>query len=213
MIRSQNSSRATIGSESTTMSRSAEILVSTACPLDNPMESIRSLLRLTGADQAFIASRTVGLSREFEAFSAFSRGEAEEPEGDCVLLGYEIPADNLPSLYRDGTCLILDLSDCPLAESIGAAVQASITAEDLDEFFIGRVYLMVGEHDVFDVNLADEVTYFGRYTLSLKFQSDGTPAAPEAVRSQILALGEFQEVLARFEKEFGPTHVAFLALV
>ncbi len=195
------------------MSRSTEIIISTARPQDDPLESIRMLLRLTGAEEASIASRTVGASRGFEAYTAFARGEADDPEDECVLLGYDVPADKLPSLYREGTCLILDLSNCPLAESIGAAVQASIPAEDLDEFYIGRVYLMVGEHDVFDVNHADELTYLGRYALSLEFQADGTPAAPEAVRNQILALGEFRDVLARFEKEFGPPQVAFLSLV
>ena len=125
------------------MPRSTEILISTARPQDDPLQAIRMLIRLTGAEEAFIASRTVGVSREFEAFSAFSRGETEDPHDERVLLGYDIPADKLPSLYHDDTCLVLDLSNCQLAESIGAAVQASIPAEDLDEFFIGRVYLLV----------------------------------------------------------------------
>ena len=195
------------------MSRSTEILISTAHPREDPLESILMMLRLTGAEEASIASRTVGISREFEASLAFARGEAGDPEDERVLLGYDVPADKLPSLYRDGTCLILDLSNCPLAESIGAAVQASIPVADLGEFFIGRVYLLVGEHDVFDINSSDKATYLGRYSLTLKLQSDGTPTAPEVVRNQILALGEFRDVLARFEKEFGPAQVAFLYLV
>jgi hypothetical protein len=195
------------------MSRSTEILISTAHSQKDPLESILMLLRLTGAEEAFIASRTVGISHDFETYLAFARGEADDPEEQRVLLGYDVPADKLPSLYREGTCLILDLSNCPLVESIGTAVQASIPAEDLGEFFIGRVYLLVGEHDVFDINSSNEATYLGRYSLTLKLQSDGTPTAPEAVRNQILALGEFQDVLARFETEFGPAQVAFLYLV
>ena len=195
------------------MSRTTEILISTSHPQDDPRQSIRTLLGITGADEALIASRTVGVSREFEAFSAFVRGETEDDQEEYIRLGSEIPAAKIPALYHDGTCLSLDLSNCPLCESMGAAIQASISADDLDEFFVNRVYLEVGEHDVFDVNYSDEVTYLGRYTVTLKFDCGGTAASPDTVRDQILALPEFREVLARFEKEIGPAHAAFLYLV
>lgn len=195
------------------MSRSTEIVLSTSLPQVDPLRCIQALLRLTGAGEAFIASRTVGVSREFEAFSAFVRGEAEDDREDCVLLGSRVPADQIPSLYQDGTCLTLDLSNCPLSESLETAVEASIPAEDLDEFFVSRVYLKVGDHDVFDVSYSDEVTYLGRYSVSLKFQADGTPAAPDAVRDRIDSLGVFRDILSRFEKVLGPARVAFLLLV
>jgi hypothetical protein len=195
------------------MSRSTEILISTTRPQDDSLQSIRALFRLTGADEASIVSRTVGESREFEAYSAFVRGEAEDDQEERVLLGYDIPADQIPPFYRDGTCLILDLSNCPLCESIGTAIQASIPADDLDEFFVNSIFLMVGEHDVFDINYSDEVKYLGRYTVTLKFEAGGTAASPDAVRDQILALPEFRDILTRFEQEIGPAQVAFLYLV
>jgi hypothetical protein len=196
------------------MSRTTEIVISTSHPQDDPLQSIRALLRMTGAERAFIASRTVSESREFEAYSAFVRGEAEDSDEERIHVGSRVPADQIPSLYRDGTCLILDLSYCPLSESLWAAIEASIPADDLGEFFLSRVHLQVGEHDVFDVDYSsDEVTYLGRYTVTLKLEASGTPTAPEAVRNQILALNEFREILTRFEKEFGPAQVAFLYIV
>jgi hypothetical protein len=198
-----------INLEESAMSRTTEILISTSQFQHDPRQSIQALLRLTGAEEASIASRTVGESREFEAYSAFISGESEDSQEESVLIGYDIPADKIQSLYRDGTCLILDLSNCPLCESIGNAIQASIPTEDLDEFFLNSVILEIGEHDVFDVNYSDEVTYFGRFSVTLKFEARGTPASPDDVRDQILALEEFQEVLARFEKEIGPAQVIF----
>lgn len=192
------------------MSRSTEIVISSArCPADPP-EAVRCLLSIAGADAVFIATRTTGLSRSFEQFMAYVQGEADDPYEPSVDVGSRVPAEEVPALYRDGTCLTMDLSACPLVESLGASIQENLSADDLDEFFLTRAYLRVGEHDIFEVDREDQVNLLGRYFASLTLLADGTPSSPDDVRDGVLALPEFRDLLARFEHNFGRADIAFV---
>src|SRR4051812_19997206 len=116
------------------MSRSTEIILSTSASNINLADSISPVLKMTGADEVFIASRTINESREFERYTAFLRGETDDQLEDYNLLGRELKLESIPSLYRNGSCLMLDMSNCPLAELLDSAIRQKIPQDDLGEF-------------------------------------------------------------------------------
>ena len=124
--------------------------------------------------------------------------------------GTKTKAEVVPSLYREGTTLRMNVLSCPASKRIKAAIRAGIDAVLLGEFSINSVYLTVGEHDVFQMDFVDEPVLFGRYFASVVFEADGLPEDAEAVHEQILALDAFREFRRLFESEFGPSETVMV---
>jgi hypothetical protein len=196
--------------EATPMSRFAEIVLSSSPAKADLAELIPSLINLTGADEDFLAFRTVGTSHAFAKYTAFLNGETADQLEDYILLGSDLKIESIQQHYRNDACLMVDLSNCPLAESLDSAIARAIPATEVGDFSVSRVELRIGDHDVFDVNAMDEVSFIGRFSVSLVCKSDGTPSSPETVQNAILELAEFRQVVFQVESVCGPTSVSFL---
>ncbi len=192
------------------MPRSTEIVLGARRRHDDPSRAITRLFEMVGADEAFWVTRTATESHEFDLVCAFVRGEIDDPYEENDFEGTKSKAEVVPSLYREGTTLRMNVLSCPASKRIKAAIRAGIDAVLLGEFSINSVYLTVGEHDVFQVDFVDEPVLFGRYFASVVFEADGLPEDAEAVHEQILALDEFREFRRLFESEFGPSETVMV---
>jgi hypothetical protein len=192
------------------MPRSTEIVLGAWRRHDDPSRAITRLFEMAGADEAFWVTRTAKESHEFDLACAAVRGEIDDPYEDEGLEETELKAEEVPSLYREGTTLRMNVLSCPASKRIKAAIRAGIDATLLGEFSINSVYLAVGEHDVFQVDFVDEPVLFGRYFATVVFEADGLPEDAEAVQEQILALDEFREFRRLFESEFGPSETVMV---
>jgi hypothetical protein len=192
------------------MPRSTEIVVGARRRHDDPSRAIARLFEMVGAVEAFWVTRTATESHEFDLLCAFVQDEIEDPYEDEGFEGTELRAEEVPSVYLEGTTLRMNVLSCPAAKRIKAAIRAGIDATLLGEFSINSAYLTVSEHDVFQVDFVDEAVLFGRYFASVVFEADGLPEDAEAVHEQILARDEFREFRRLFESEFGPSETVMV---
>ncbi|MEO6810798.1 MAG: hypothetical protein ABI353_16910 [Isosphaeraceae bacterium] len=167
------------------------------------------LFELAGAKRAHVVLRSVGESREFEAYSEFLAGEREDAEEESELLGTEMDETAVCPLYRRGTCLTADVGGCTLSKRLKAEIRGRLSPEMVGDFSLNSMHLRVGGHDVF--RLEDDVPVrIDRFFVSMTFQADGIPDDPEGLLNRIRQLEEFRSFLEQFEAEFGAAKVAIL---
>jgi hypothetical protein len=186
------------------MSRETELAISVARLKADGREAVRDLLRLTGAEEVSIASRSASPARR-----AAPTADDLEDDHDQIL-GYDVKVDEIPALYQAGLCLELDVGSCPLSRSLRAAVKAKVSPELSGEFAVNGVHLRVGAHWILQVDEDDEVVPVGRYEASLILRGHGSPNDPDGVRESIRKLPPFEDLVNWFKTRFGPPHVSLV---
>ncbi len=184
------------------MSRVSQIVLGLPTLPTEVEGAVQFLLRLTGAERVFAVSRTL------PAPDGVHRGGQR---AEC--LGRDLQADDVAALYREGTCLVIDVGKCPLSTTMRSAIQSSIAISHLDEFSVNGIFLHIGDHEILGVDEDGDPSTVGHYALSLTIWGYGTPAAPDLVWEAIQSLDVFHELRSRVESEFGMPDALFAMIV
>ena len=173
------------------MSRNTEIIIGATHVAQNPDEAIRRLFELSGTLEASIVLRSIGESHEFDELAASIQSGTGEVQEQWVLLGYDLTVDSVVALYRDGTCLSIDVGGCPLAETIDVAVRAKIARKQLGDLGVNGVFLKIGNHDIFTLTDADEPLLLGAFLFRSRFGGMGRQGIPTLFVAESLSWSSF----------------------
>jgi hypothetical protein len=169
----------------------------------DPKLLLESLLNMVSRDRVHSVFRTVGESKEFSKYQqSLEDEECSDADEEEMLPNRE--KNEIPMLYEEGSCLMIDVGWCTLSEQMDIAIRNNIDHLILGEFHsLNGIMINLGYHDIFEWTENPSGFLFARAFFSIVFWGYGTPNDWDAAREQMLMQPDVQRIRAEIERVTG----------
>jgi hypothetical protein len=183
------------------MSQSGSVIFFTEIEPSAPVQSLRSLLCLTGASSFDLAIQTLEADDSWLRFRSNS-SDPFPPEKDVT---DRSSFSNLPLLFQAKSCLRIHLGVNPLVRDLQEAIRRDIAVDIRGNYCPGTLLVMAGYHDLFETAEVEEGHFFSRAFFSLHFWGYSSPSDWGAFRRQVFQLQSMRILHQSLQSIWGTT--------